>query len=82
MYSGLWKLTWLEIKIFLREPLGAFGTILFPVLVFVVVGRLLGRVPPSSTAITGFMRVGLPVLASVLMALSGVLSLVEESGRR
>jgi hypothetical protein len=26
--EGLWKLTWLEIKIFLREPMGALGTIL------------------------------------------------------
>ncbi len=77
MFRGLWKLTWLEIKIFLREPLGAFGSILFPVLVFVVAGRLLGgRVTPSSIAAAGFVRVGLPVLASVLIALSGVLSLV------
>src|SRR5260221_13376696 len=77
MFHGLWNLTWLEIKIFLREPLGAFGSILFPVLVFVVVGRLLGgRGTPSSIAVAGFVRVGLPVLASVLIALSGVLSLV------
>ena len=77
MFHGLWKLTWLEMKIFLREPLGAFGSILFPVLVFVVVGRLLGgRLSPSSSAVAGFVRVGLPVLASVLIALSGVLSLV------
>jgi ABC-2 type transport system permease protein len=77
MFHGLWKLTWLELKIFMREPLGAFGSILFPVLVFVVAGRLLGgRVTPSSIAAAGFIRVGLPVLASVLIALSGVLSLV------
>jgi len=77
MFRGLWKLTWLEIKIFLREPLGAFGSIFFPVLVFVVVGRLLGGgITPSSFAPAGFVRVGLPVLASVLIALSGVLSLV------
>jgi ABC-2 type transport system permease protein len=77
MFHGLWKLTWLEIKIFLREPLGAFGSILFPVVVFVVAGRLLGgRVTPNSIAVAGFVRVGLPVLASVLIALSGVLSLV------
>lgn len=77
MFRGIWKLTWLEIKIFLREPMGAFGTILFPVVVFVLAGRFMGgRVSPSSIVATGFLRVGLPVLASVLMALSGVLSLV------
>jgi ABC-2 type transport system permease protein len=77
MFRGLWKLTWLEIKIFMREPLGAFGSILFPVLVFVVAGRMLGgRVTPSSIPVATFVRVGLPVLASVLISLSGVLSLV------
>ena len=39
---GLWKLTWLEIKIFLREPLGVIGTLLFPVLIFIVLGKLGG----------------------------------------
>lgn len=74
---GLWKLTWIEIKIFLREPLGAFGSIAIPVLVFLVTGRLVGRgLPPSSLATSSFIRVGLPVLASVLIAISAVLSLV------
>lgn len=77
MLRGLWTLTWIEIKIFLREPLGAFGTIGIPVLVFVGVGRIAGRgLAPSSLAANGFMRVGLPVFASVLIALSAVLSLV------
>ena len=77
MLRGLWKLTWIEIKIFLREPLGAFGTIGFPVLIFLVLGRVAGRgVAPSSFAPTGFVRVGLPVLASALIAISSVLSLV------
>jgi len=77
MFRGLWKLTWLEIKIFMREPMGAVGSILIPVLVFVVVGRAIGgRLPPSAVSLSGFLRVGLPVFASVLIALSGVLSLV------
>jgi len=77
MLRGLWKLTWIEIKIFLREPLGAFGTIGFPVLVFLVLGRVAGRgLASSSFAASGFIRVGLPVLASVLIAISSVLSLV------
>jgi ABC-2 type transport system permease protein len=77
MLRGLWKLTWLEIKIFLREPLGAFGSILLPILAFVGVGRFAGgRLTPGSLPTAGFLRVGLPVFVSVLIALSGVLSLV------
>src|SRR5271165_2365058 len=81
MFRGLWKLTWLEIKIFLREPLGAFGSILLPVLVFLVGGRLLdGRLGggrrPNPMAATGFLQAGLPVFVAVLISLSGVLSLV------
>ncbi len=59
MFRGLWKLTWLEIKIFLREPLGAFGSIFFPVLVFVVVGRSWAagsrqaRSPPPDSCASG-----------------------------
>jgi ABC-2 type transport system permease protein len=40
---GLWKLTWLEIKIFIREPLGFVGTVGIPVVVFVILGRTIGR---------------------------------------
>jgi len=77
MLRGLWKLTWLEIKIFLREPLGAFGSVLLPVLIFIVVSRFAGnRVTAGNVAANGFMRVGLPVFISVLISLSGVLSLV------
>jgi ABC-2 type transport system permease protein len=74
---GLFQLTWLEIKIFLREPLGAFGTVVFPVAAFVVLGRVAGsRLAPASIAGSGLIRVGLPVFVSILIALSAVLSLV------
>ena len=77
MMRGLWKLTWIETKIFLREPLGAFGTIGFPVLVFLVWGRVASpKMVTTPVAASGFMRVGLPVLASLLIAVSSVLSLV------
>lgn len=77
MMRGLWKLTWIEIKIFLREPLGAFGTILVPVLVFLVAGRVVSsRMPPAALAGSNFLTVGLPVIASVLISVSTVLSLI------
>jgi hypothetical protein len=43
MVRGLWRLTWLEIKIFVREPLGVIGTLGVPVLIYVLFGRLLER---------------------------------------
>ncbi len=77
MLRGLWKLTWIELKIFMREPLGALGTIVIPVMVFLLVGRAVGRtLGPSTLAASSFLRVGLPVLASLLIAISAVLSLV------
>jgi ABC-2 type transport system permease protein len=77
MLRGLWKLTWLELKIFMREPLGAIGTIVVPVVLFVALGRVAGRtLGPSALAASGFVSVGLPVLASLLIAISSVLSLV------
>ncbi len=77
MLRGLWKLTWIEIKVFLREPLGAFGTIGFPVLVFVVLGGVVNlKAAPPSLAFSSFSRTGIPVLASILIAVSAVLSLI------
>jgi len=77
MLRGLWKLTWLEIKIFMREPMGAFGAIVIPVLVFLVVGRIVGgRLKPPTLAANSFIHVGLPVLASLLIAINAVISLV------
>ena len=77
MLRGLWTLTWIEIKVFLREPLGAFGMIVVPVLVFVLIGRAVGhRLSLTSLPANSFLRVGVPVLGSILITLSAVLSLV------
>src|SRR5919205_1151807 len=74
MFRGLWKLTWIELKVFAREPLGLFGTVGIPVLVFIVLARLFGRrVPAGAPALV---TSDLPVFAAMLIALSTVLSLV------
>jgi ABC-2 type transport system permease protein len=84
---GLLKLTWLEIKIFAREPLGLVGTVFVPVLIFVVLGRLIGghggRVPSEALEIVA---VDLPVLGAliiiitVLLSLMTIIALYRESG--
>jgi ABC-2 type transport system permease protein len=77
MLRGLWKLTWLEIKIFVREPMGLIGTMVIPVLSFVVLGRILGdRIRSPSPDLPRFVSSDLPIFASMLIAASAVLSLV------
>ena len=77
MLRGLWQLTWLEIKIFVREPLGVIGTVAVPVLFFVALGRMFrGRLGAAAAETPRVLTVDLPILASMLIALSGVLSLV------
>lgn len=75
---GLWKLTWLEIKIFAREPLGLFGTLAIPVLTFVGFARFLGprRMPNPPADLPRFVTADLPVFTALLIASSAVLSLV------
>ena len=77
MLRGLWKLTWLEVKIFVREPLGLIGTVAVPVLVFVVLSRVLGpRARSGAPGVPRALSIDLPILVSVLIAASAVLSLV------
>src|SRR5246500_3185611 len=77
MLRGLGKLTWIEIKVFIREPLGAFGTIGVPVLIFVALGRIKNlRFSASSLAPSGRAGTDLPVLVALLIAINAVLSLV------
>lgn len=75
MLRGLWELTWLETKIFAREPLGLIGTVGLPVGTFILMGRLF-RGRPASGAVGGLLSVEMPILAVLLICLSAVLSLV------
>jgi ABC-2 type transport system permease protein len=72
MLKGLFKLTWLELKIFLREPLGVIGSIVVPVAVFLVLGRI-GHGAAQAPAVVG---PDLPTMAALFISLSAALSLV------
>jgi ABC-2 type transport system permease protein len=77
MLKGLLGLTWLEIKIFVREPLGVFGTVGVPVVMFVLLGRLLGpRVASRTPDVPRFITADMPIFVSLLIATSAVVSLV------
>jgi ABC-2 type transport system permease protein len=77
MLRGVVRLTWIELKVFFREPLGAIGTVLMPVLVFIVFGKFGSNIAPENGFTSSkVFRVDVPVFAAILIALNGVLSLV------
>ena len=77
MLRGLLHLTWIEIKIFLREPLGVFGTIGVPVLMFLIVGRLVGsRVRRAGPRMPPGLATDLPIFVSLFVTIGAVLSLI------
>ena len=75
LLRGFWKLTWVETKIFTREPMGFVGTLVMPLLVFIFLGRVFGIGKPVAAP-----EVDIPfnpaILAAVLIAISAVQSLV------
>jgi len=75
MLKGLLELSWIETKVFLREPLGVLGSFGVPLLVFVVFGRAL-RSGPGDAAVLARAPFNVTILAALLIALGAVQSLI------
>src|SRR3954453_14098957 len=73
---GLMRLTWLEMKIFLREPLGAIGSGGIPVVIYLGLGRTLGARLPKAPPSTDFVLVAAPVGVALMILINAVLSLI------
>ena len=43
--KGFWKLAWVEIKIYLRQPQAAFFTVFFPLILLFIFGSIYGNNP-------------------------------------
>ena len=75
MLHGFWKLTWVETKVFIREPMGVVGSLGIPVVIFIMLGRSLGsgRLDVRSADRAPF---NVSILAALIIAVGAVLSLV------
>jgi len=82
MMKGFWKLTWLEMKIFAREPMGLVTTLVFPVVIFLALGQMLGagrgdaNPPPFNVAILA----ALTIVVSAVISLIAIISIYREGG--
>ncbi|MBI3768538.1 MAG: ABC transporter permease [Deltaproteobacteria bacterium] len=72
---GIAKLTWVEAKLFCREPLAAFFTLVFPVILLLVFGSIFGNAPVPDYEGFGFVDASIPGYAALIIATSGLLSL-------
>jgi ABC-2 type transport system permease protein len=75
MLKGFWKLTWVEIKIFAREPMGLFGNLAVPVIIFLLLGRVFAGRGDAAASELGALDERPVLIASLFIALSAVSSL-------
>ena len=68
MLNGFRKLTWVETKVFIREPMGSVGTLAMPVVLFILLGRSLSFGQPETTSAVQA-SFNLPILFALIIAL-------------
>src|SRR5689334_20210210 len=73
---GFLKLTWLEIRIFVREPLGFVAAIGVPLGMFLVLGRTAIPAADHSAGATQFLAQDLPLFVSIFISINAALSLI------
>src|SRR5689334_20995838 len=72
---GLTKLTWTELKLFLREPVAAFFTLAFPLMLLFLFGSIYGNKPAAIFGGLGMVDVSVPAYTAMIIGSSGLLSL-------
>jgi ABC-2 type transport system permease protein len=72
---GLLKLTWIELKLFLREPMAAFFTLAFPLMMLFLFGSIYGNKPSSFLGGYGMVDISVPAYTAMIIGSSGLLSL-------
>jgi ABC-2 type transport system permease protein len=75
MMKQLWKLTWIELKLQLREPLAAFFTLVFPLMLLVVFGSIFGNEPESFLGGFGQVDLSMPGYMGMIIGTIGMLGL-------
>jgi ABC-2 type transport system permease protein len=73
---GLLKLTWLEIRIFMREPLGFVAAIGVPLAMFLVLRRSLSTGTEHTAEARQFLAQDLPLFVSIFISINAALSLI------
>ena len=73
--KSLLKLTWMETKLFFREPIGAFFTLVFPLMMLFLFGSIYGNMPSVHFNGLGTIDISIPAYTAMIIATSGLMSI-------
>lgn len=72
---GFWKLSFVEFKLFLREPSAAFFTLVFPLMMLFLFGAVFGNKPHFFGGAFGTVDLSIPAYTAMIIATTGLVSL-------
>jgi ABC-2 type transport system permease protein len=72
---SLWKMTLMEAKLFLREPMAAFFTLAFPLMMLFIFGSIYGNEPIDFFGGRGSVDVSVPAYMAMIIGTVGLLSI-------
>ncbi len=68
------KMSWMEAKLFLREPMSAFFTLVFPLIYLFMYGAISGNKPTPMYAGRGTIDAAIPSLTAVIISMTGLMA--------
>ncbi|MFZ2420332.1 MAG: ABC transporter permease [Anaerolineae bacterium] len=72
--KSLLKMTWMEAKLFLREPASAFFTLVFPLMYLFLFGSITGNEPTPQFGGQRTIDASIPGLTAVIICVTGLMS--------
>ncbi|MBN1371369.1 MAG: ABC transporter permease [Anaerolineaceae bacterium] len=72
--KSLMKMTWMEAKLFLREPVSAFFTLIFPLLMLLIFGSIYNSQPEGVPGGTGMISPLIPSFTAMIIGVVGLMS--------
>jgi ABC-2 type transport system permease protein len=71
--KSLRKMTWVEAKLFLREPVGAFFTLVFPLMMLLIFGTIYGSQPGPLPGGGSAMDMLVPAFTAMVIGMAGLM---------
>lgn len=68
------NMTWMEAKLFLREPVGTFFTLVFPLMILALFGAIFGNKPVPEFNGLGAIDISIPIYTSMIIGTTGLMS--------